>query len=52
VRKAITAKIRLVHVETPGNVIAYGNTSAFSDPLMTGCWHLALPVVMKAYSGL
>lgn len=29
-----------------------GNTSAFSDPLVTGCRHLVLPIVMKAGSGL
>ena len=27
-----------------------GNTSAFSIPLPTGCWHIRLPLVVKGYS--
>jgi hypothetical protein len=50
------ATITLTTIPTLPNFTATGtdpsgNTSAFSDPLVTGCRHLMLPLVMKAYSG-
>jgi len=53
----VYATVALTSMPTMPNFCATGtdpsgNTSGFSDPLVTGCRHLMLPLVMKAYSGL